>query len=236
MITLLKIVFKFLLPNILIEYIKLFIIYKNDSYSQEGEDLILDRIFDSKKNGFYIDIGAHHPFRFSNTYKFYKRGWRGINIDAMPGSMKLFSQTRSRDINIECGIAKKEEKLKYFIFNEKALNTFSIIEAESKNNLDNYKILKVEEIMTKPLSSILTEYLPDNVKIDFITIDVEGLDIEVLESFDLNKYKIPFILVEDLISDLDEILISSKSYKYLKSYNYKIIAKTKNTLIYKLIN
>ena len=104
MITLLKTSIKKILPNFIIEHLKYFTIYKNDSYSQEGEDLIINRLIDSKKNGFYIDIGAHHPFRFSNTYKFYKMGWNGINIDAMPGSMKLFREKRPRDINIECGI------------------------------------------------------------------------------------------------------------------------------------
>ena len=73
----------------------------NICYSQNGEDLILNRFLENKKNGFYIDIGAHHPIRFSNTYLFYKKGWRGINIDAMPGSMDLFNKIRSRDINIE---------------------------------------------------------------------------------------------------------------------------------------
>lgn len=74
------------------------------SYSQEGEDMILHRIFERQCKGFYVDIGAHHPFRFSNTYLFYKRGWSGINIDAMPGSMNIFNKFRNRDINLEYGI------------------------------------------------------------------------------------------------------------------------------------
>ncbi len=75
--------------------------YAIKSYSQEGEDMILARLFENQQNGFYIDVGAHHPQRFSNTYFFYKKGWRGINVDAMLGSMKLFNKIRSRDINIE---------------------------------------------------------------------------------------------------------------------------------------
>ena len=78
--------------------------FATKSYSQEGEDLLLRRIFEHQKNGFYVDVGAHHPFRFSNTYLLYKCGWRGINIDAMPGSMRLFRRFRARDINIECGV------------------------------------------------------------------------------------------------------------------------------------
>ena len=61
--------------------------WANISYSQEGEDLILERFFEGKEIGFFVDIGAHHPMRFSNTYIFYLKGWRGINVDATPGSM-----------------------------------------------------------------------------------------------------------------------------------------------------
>ena len=126
-------------------------LYKNNSYSQEGEDLILHKIFPDKKNGFYVDIGAHHPFRFSNTYYFYRKGWRGVNIDAAPGSMKLFNKYRSRDINIEAAISNKIETLTYYKFNDPALNTFDkdlaqtrignkykIISDSTQNHIQNY--------------------------------------------------------------------------------------------------
>ena len=100
-------------------------LYSTLSYSQEGEDLILKRLFDGQKKGLYVDVGAHHPKRFSNTYLFYKMGWRGINIDAMPGSMEKFKEVRPEDINIEAAISDKDELLTYYIFNESALNTFS---------------------------------------------------------------------------------------------------------------
>src|SRR5262249_32770188 len=79
--------------------------FATKSYSQEGEDMILNRIFGEKKSGFYVDVGAYHPKRFSNTYFFYKKGWRGINIDAMPGSMKPFNAKRNRDINVETPVS-----------------------------------------------------------------------------------------------------------------------------------
>ena len=85
--------------------------YSLKSYSQEGEDMILKRFFEGKQRGFYVDVGSHHPKRFSNTYFFYKTGWRGINIDPMPGSMKLFDKIRTRDINLECGIFESEDEL-----------------------------------------------------------------------------------------------------------------------------
>jgi len=73
--------------------------YSIKIYSQDGEDIILKEFFSGKEKGFYVDIGAHHPLRLSNTYLFYKKGWSGINIDAMPGSMKIFNKKRRRDIN-----------------------------------------------------------------------------------------------------------------------------------------
>src|SRR5580658_8816405 len=79
--------------------------YFRHSFSQEGEDMILASFFEGKKNGFYVDVGAHHPKRFSNTHHFYIRGWRGINVDATPGSMKLFRRTRPDDINIEAAVS-----------------------------------------------------------------------------------------------------------------------------------
>ncbi len=84
-----------------------------NSYSQEGEDMVLRRLFEQKTVGYYVDVGAHHPKRFSNTYYFYKRGWRGINIDAMPGSMKLFNKMRPRDINVEIPVSSGEGEILY---------------------------------------------------------------------------------------------------------------------------
>jgi len=100
--------------------------YYEKSWSQEGEDLILSRYFENlKANGFYVDVGAHHHLRFSNTYKFYKQGWYGINIDAMPGSMDLFNRLRPRDINLEKSVSDSKQIMTYYAFNEPALNGFS---------------------------------------------------------------------------------------------------------------
>ena len=93
-------------------------------YSQEGEDCILRVLFQGKETGYYVDVGAHHPYRYSNTAVFYKRGWSGLNIDATPGSMDLFNEHRPRDVNIEAAVSDENQRLTYHIFDEPALNTF----------------------------------------------------------------------------------------------------------------
>lgn len=204
------------------------------SYSQEGEDCILARIFNEIETGFYVDIGAHHPKRFSNTNKFYKKGWRGINIDAMPTSMKAFKKERPNDINLEIGISKENRVLTYYMFNEPALNTFSKEEANKKDGIKNYKIIEERKVSTYPLKEVLDKYLANSKRIDFMTIDVEGLDLEVVESNDWNKYRPNIVLVEDLKKHkLIELPLKSDVYKFLNSNGYELIARTFNTLFFK---
>ncbi len=205
--------------------------YALKSYSQEGEDIILRRIFENQKTGFYVDIGAHHPKRFSNTYIFYKEGWRGINIDPMPGSMKLFNKLRPNDINLEIGISSNRNKLTYYIFNEPALNTFDEKLAKERDGKNGYYIEKIVEMETYPLEEILDKYLPPNQEIDFLSIDTEGYDLYVLSSNNFSKYKPKVILIEVLGYSLEEI-INHEISKFLKSYNYIIFAKTFNTVFY----
>jgi FkbM family methyltransferase len=208
--------------------------FGNLSYSQEGEDLLLNRFLENKENGFYVDIGAHHPKRFSNTYNFYKKGWRGINIDAMPGSMDAFNIERPKDINLELGVSKEKGELVYYMFNEPALNTFSIIEAKKKDGLRDYKIIEKKNVLTYPLKEILNKHLTVNNKIDFMTIDVEGFDLEVVESNDWEKYRPYLVLVEDLEKyRLSELSLKSDLYKVLIAKEYQLVAKTFNTLFFK---
>jgi FkbM family methyltransferase len=205
-----------------------------NSFSQEGEDLVLQRIFAGRDNGFFVDVGAHHPTRFSNTYLFYLKGWRGINIDAAPGSMAEFRKVRPGDINIECPVSDKSEIATFYIFNEPALNTFSESEAKKKNGLGPYRVIESKELQTETLSSILNKNLPHGKEIDFLSIDVEGLDLQVLKSNNWDLYKPKIILVEDLLQDFNLIIKNSEVKKYLEDKNYLLFAKTVNTVFYKL--
>lgn len=207
--------------------------YHQKSWSQEGEDVILSRYFESiKVKGFYVDVGAHHPLRFSNTYKFYKQGWHGINIDAMPGSMTLFNRLRPRDINIEKAISDSKQILTYYGFNEPALNGFSPELANLYQEQGNYNIVLKKDLETLTLEEILDQYLREGQKIDFLSIDVEGLDYAVLKSNNWSKYKPEIILIEILGNTLDEILDNEVTI-FLRRLGYSIHAKCMNTVIFK---
>ncbi len=205
--------------------------YATQSFSQEGEDMILKRLFENKQAGFYVDIGAHHPKRFSNTYYFYQKGWRGINIDAMPGSMKAFQKNRPKDINIEKPVSNKKQILTYYAFNEPALNGFSKELSEQRNRQENYYITFTKDIETATLEEILDQFLPQKQIIDFLSIDVEGLDLMVLTSNNFEKYKPKVILIEILESSLSDIE-NNEIAKFLKQYEYSIYAKAVNTVFF----
>jgi FkbM family methyltransferase len=203
------------------------------AYSQEGEDMILRRMFERKSIGFYVDVGAHHPKRFSNTYFFYKRGWTGINIDAMPGSMKLFKKFRNKDINLEIPLASKEQLLTFFSFNEPALNSFSKELSEGRNGKNGYFIKDEINLSTQKLSTVLDNFLPNGTEIDFLSIDVEGFDLDVLYSNNWEKYKPKVILIEILLTDLAEIE-HNEIATFLKAKSYSLYAKSVNTFIFTL--
>ena len=206
------------------------------SFAQEGEDIILDNIFEGKINGFYVDVGAHHPQRLSNTYYFYLKGWTGINIDAMPHSMKKFNDLRPNDVNLEIPISRSPSDLTYYKFDESALNSFSSDLSKKRDIQTKYKIIEEIQLKTKTLAKVLDEHLPSNQKIDFLSIDVEGLDYEVLQSNNWGKYQPQVILVEDLELENITKVDSSKVYTFLVDKGYVLIAKTIRTLIFKLKN
>jgi len=214
----------------IINFLKINIDYKK-SYSQEGEDMILATIFNNRHNGFYVDIGAHHPIRFSNTNYFYQSGWRGINIDAMPGFLKLFKHRRKKDINIEIGVAEKEAELTYYIFNKSAMNTFSECLSVERGNLKGVKILDRIKIKTLPLAQILAEKLPLGQAIDFMNIDVEGFEIQVLRSNDWNKYIPKVIVLETYLQGFNKINQSDFAV-FLNSQNYEIFSKSFYSVIF----
>ena len=187
--------------------------FKKSNFSQGKEEEILNDVFFNQKKGFYVDVGCYHPRRFSNTTTLYNRGWNGINIDANKKNLKLFNIFRKRDKNINALISEKSENLKFYYFDDSALNgVLSEIRVNSLIDL-GYKAIKEENLVTKRLDDLLTFYEVPNNKINFLDIDVEGLDLQVLKSIDLNIYNVELILIEAGDNE-NEIL------EYLFKYNY----------------
>jgi FkbM family methyltransferase len=203
------------------------------AYSQEGEDLVLLRFFEDarRRKGFYVDVGAHHPTRFSNTKLFYDLGWRGISIDPRPGFAKEFQLVRPHDIALEVAIAQKPGQLTYYMFDEAALNGFDRQLSNDRHKHSNYKIIGSETIEMTRLDTLLQHYVPKDTKIDFMSIDVEGLDLEVVMSNDWQAYRPRFVLVEIFGKWLSDILATDTA-KYLATQNYLPVSRTRHTVFF----
>lgn len=205
------------------------------SYSQYSEDLILsdlmsERLLNPEYCGFWVDIGAHDPVRFSNTKIFSDKGWRGINVDAMPEAIVKFNHYRRRDININAGVGPTDGNMPYYMFADHAINTFD------KNIADRQSGLReVRSITMMTLEHVLDQYLPEGRHIDFLTIDAEGLDFKILQSNNWEKYRPDYVLVEVYGDNKAEIL-NSEVVKYMSSVGYAFVAQDLLTTIFKRIN
>lgn len=210
------------------------------SFAQEGEDLLLLSLFEGQDAGFYVDVGAHHPRKYSNTFALYSRGWHGINIDATPGSMTLFRAARPRDVNLELAISDARRLLTFYEFNEPALNGFESEVTRTRNGFvaagqpssAAFRVIKEHQLQTVTLGEVLDAHVPPSGEIDVLTVDVEGADYAVLASNNWAKYRPSLVLVEDAgVHSLDELKDSNVA-QLLRDQGYLPICKTRLTLFF----
>jgi len=166
------------------------------SFSQFGEDLVIEELTNQLgiQRGFYVDVGAFDPVFYSNTLLLYKRGWSGINIDVEEEKIRRFRRLRPRDCNVVFGVSKVASR-KTFARYSFAGKTRMINSADGRS-IDGDEAVDTFEVQTRPLQSIL-EDSPFRAKpIDFLNIDCEGADLEVLQGLDFTVYRPRIVVVE----------------------------------------
>ncbi len=206
--------------------------YSKKSYSISNVDLIVDRLFSKIKKGVYIDVGCNHPIKYNNTYLLHQKGWNGINIDLDKTSINEFNIMRKNDYNVQdllVGSIDGEEKEIYYYHERSAINTVSEDLAEKRQTKPREIIKK----KTKSLNQIIKDSPFENKKIDFMSIDIENHEYEVLKNFNFLKYKIDVIVTEYTDMSQEKLEIHTQSLEYLLNTNlYKLLIKNN----YKLVN
>lgn len=206
------------------------------SFSQEGEDLIIDRIL--KKNNisykeiYYLDIGAGHPIKYSNTFYFYLRGAKGISIDAFKKNIHLHKILRPADISLNLLIGNENQSKNYYYFSQSELNTTSKkrLEELKKHNIFPVKTNTIQQTSFKTL---FEKKLKDEIKkVNFFNIDIEGSEAEVLNNINWEIFR-PRIICAEIISNNMNEVYQHDTYKILISNGYEIYSKLYNSIIFK---
>lgn len=168
------------------------------SHAQNREDIILSGFFMNVKNGFYVDVGANDPSADSVTKHFYEKGWSGINIEPIKSLYEKLQEARPRDINLNLGISNKSGKIKFREYKKyHGLSTFDAAMQKDYDKNEGDKNLKdfVEyEVEVKTLKQVFDEQ--QTRTINFLKVDVEGYEYEVLEGNDWKKYRPQVICIE----------------------------------------
>ena len=204
--------------------------------SQFGEEKFVLGFFNKEYKGKFVDIGCFHPTRHNNTFEMYKLGWKGINIDLNFLTIELFNYFRTKDININAAISDSEIVKKLYFVDE--LNTQNTLEKNHLTFLKNHhgvieNEISLREIKTKRLDRILDNY--EFYDIDFMNIDVEGHELNILNSIDFTKYKIKFICIEMIEHNDLAKLNNEKIIILMKKNNFFLEKKIDFNYIYKKI-
>jgi FkbM family methyltransferase len=191
------------------------------SYSQFGEDITAANLFRNVDSGFYVDVGAHHPLRLSNTAELHIRGWQGVNVEPRQEGIRLFQQYRPHAINVRMAIHNELDTVTLYKFRGGRINTILPGRAES---LKATKEPVGEEVVPAlSLNGLFEEHVPEGVHVHYLSVDIEGYDTEAILAFDLNRFKPDVICVEihrfDILHLADHPIV-----QYLTDHGYELYA------------
>lgn len=194
------------------------------AYSHWGEDSIVEFIFSNVEHGRYLDIGCFHPALYSNSMRLYQRGWTGVNVDPNAFMIEQCRQLRPNDTNINKAVGARSGEIDYYSFHDWASsNTASLSFAEAISSGQNLAMPAARKVPLVTLKEIMDEHFPDAAP-DFVNIDVEALDVDVLRSGDWTRYRPKLVAIEDIEFRFDAPG-ESNIYTFLTSAGYRLFSR-----------
>lgn len=165
------------------------------SYAGNREDVMLRRLFPDEESGFYIDVGAGHPLQFSVTKHFYDRGWRGINIEPAPGPFEQLVQDRKRDVNLNLALSDSEGVATFYEFPPEYAGWSTVSRQEAERHLAEDGVAFTEcSVELTTLAAVCQKHVEGTI--DFLSIDVEGLEQQVLQGADFSRWRPRVCVIE----------------------------------------
>ncbi len=206
-------------------------------FGQYAEDVLIRKLFPrNQRNGVYLDLGAYHPFIYSNTAYFWLKGWTGFNVDANSHSIKIFRKIRPLDVNILSAIIPESEYKKGIRSVNLMLpestdyrNGISATGTISKDITEERKFFKSQTVPAISISNLIDV---NNISsVDYLNIDIEGYDELILKEINFTKINPKVVSIEDYSNKLSE-LVKSKITVTLENYDYILIGRSGPTSIF----
>ncbi len=211
---------------------KLFLVQKRFSHhGQMAEDVALKMFFPKKYVGFFVDVGCFHPVKYNNTYAFYKRGWRGVNIDIDEVKIEGFRMIRPKDTNVCNAVSDTEGEVTYWT-NGFYSPTVSLSEDFTKGERVQKHRYVAKTTQARSLTAILDDTPYRDQTIDLLTVDVEGHDYQVLRSLDFERYSPTIIAVETQEADFAKVQ-AEETFRFLSEQGYELVNWVGMTLVFK---
>jgi FkbM family methyltransferase len=195
--------------------------YGRKSYSQLGEDVFIEQRLRKRVGGLYLDIGAYHPFKYSNTELLRTAlGWKGINIDASSQAIDAFNLNRGGDINICAAVGDKVKNGIYYEFEDNALNTTNETVGEKRRR--RQKLIAANSIQLNPVPKILNDNQLECRDIELLNLDISGSEFDVLVGMDWSKMRPKIIAVSNENLKLKNV-IQNRIYLFLSALGYNLV-------------
>ena len=201
-----------------------------NSFAQAGEDRILEFLFSTMgiRHITYLDIGANDPVFCNNTYLFYTRKGKGVLVEPDPVFNSVLKRARPRDLVIQAAVSDKDNsEADFYIFDEPSVNTLSKVEAELRQQTGRYKLKMIKRIPLLTIEHIIVNYLNNELPL-LISLDIEGVDHDVLQAFDFVKYPVPVWIVETCtysanhikpkVNSIIDLMLSKDYFIYADTY------------------
>ncbi len=205
-------------------------------YSQYGEDVLAHHILSALgvRAGGYMDVGCGHPVEFNNTYLFYLAGWRGVHVDPDPSFQPLYQQVRPGDDFLCAAVGSGCQAIRYYRFSPYYYSTCEKTRADLLMQDPAVKYLGAAEVRGCPLSVVLAEYAAAHPEfsLDLMSVDVEGLELEVLISNDWAKFRPKVLIMEILGLQAANGLLRTPAYRLLREMGYSLKAMTQNSFVF----
>lgn len=211
-------------------------IHSRKSWAQCGEDLIMRTVCDALRiaRPSYLDVGAHHPAYLSNTYLFYTQGSRGVTVEPDPALHARFRRQRPRDTNLAIGIGPERGSFELFQMEPRTLNTMSEEEAQ-RYVAQGHKLVARHRVPVETIDDVLGRHFPQRAP-DILSVDVEGLDFEILQSLDWSRHHPKLVCVETIVfattgdgvkrTEIDALLLEHGYSRFADTYINSIYVDT----------